>query len=190
MFMKHLRAIWKKPRENLGDGWKSLLIDLRSQPVISRVEKPARLDRARSLGYKAKKGHIVVRIKILKGKRKTPKKGRRRPRASGRFFTPGLSHQAIAEQRVSRKYPNLEVMNSYKLAEDGRSKWFDVLLLDGERPEVSKDRERKGMIGKSQKGRAFRGKTSSGKKVRGLRNKGKGTEKLRPSLGAKQGRGK
>lgn len=187
MFTKYLREIWKKPKQGLGDGWKSRLMDLRREPVISRVDKPTRLDRARALGYKAKKGHVVVRISILKGKRKTPKKGRRRPKASGRFFTPGLSHQAIAEQRVCRKYPNLEVLNSYLLAEDGSRKWYEVLLLDGKRPEVSKDKDRPTA---SQKGRAFRGRTSSGRKARGLVKKGKGTEKIRPSIRAKSRLGK
>ena len=188
MFTKKLREVWKRPKENLGDEWKSKLIEFRREPVITRVDKPTRLDRARSLGYKAKKGHIVVRISILKGKRKTPKKGRRSPRASGRFFTTGLSSRAIAEQRVSRKFPNLEVMNSYMLAEDGMRKWFEVLLLDTSRPEVKNDQERKSLA--DQRGRAFRGKTSAGKSARGLTRKGKGAEKLRPSLKARGGRGK
>jgi large subunit ribosomal protein L15e len=190
MFTKHMRDLWKRPKENLGEGWKTMLISIRKEPVICRVTKPTRPDRARSLGYKAKKGHVVVRIRVLKGKRKTPKKGRRSPRASGRFFTTGLSAKTIAEQRASRKFPNLEVMNSYLLAEDGAHKWFEVLMTDACRAEVSKDMERKFMAGKSQSGRAFRGKTSSGRKSRGLMRKGKGTEKIRPSIRAKGGRGK
>ena len=187
MFMKHIRSVWKRPRDGLGDGWKSLLMDLRKEPVISRIDKPTRIDRARSLGYKAKKGHVVIRIRISKGKRKTPKKGRRSPRASGRFFTTGLSKQVIAEQRVSRRFPNLEVLNSYDLAEDGSHKWFEVLMVDTSRKEVSKDRERHI---NGQRGRAFRGRTSAGRKVRGLRKKGKGAEKIRPSIRARGGRGK
>ncbi len=190
MFTKHIRDMWKRPKENLGQGWKDMLISIRKEPVISRIDKPTRLDRARSLGYKAKKGHVVIRVRTLKGKRKTPKKGRRSPKASGRFFTAGLSAKAIAEQRASRKFPNLEVMNSYLLAEDGAHKWFEILMTDSCRTEVSGDRERKAMAGRTQKGRAFRGKTSSGRKSRGLMKKGKGTEKLRPSLKARGGRGK
>lgn len=190
MFLKHLRALWKRPKDGLGDGWKDLLMDIRREPVISRIDKPTRIDRARSLGYKAKKGHVVVRVRVRKGMRKTPKKGRRSPKASGRFFTPGLSHQAIAEQRVARRFPNLEVLNSYKLAEDGMRKWFEVLMLDKQSPGVARDRERKWVTGKQHRSRAFRGKTSAGRKARGLTRKGRGTEKLRPSLKARNGRGK
>ena len=187
MFTKQLRQAWKRPKEGLEECWKSMLIDLRKEPVINRIDKPTRLDRARGLGYKAKKGNVVVRIRTLKGKRKTPKKGRRSPKASGRFFTTGLSHKAVAEQRVSRRFPNLEVMNSYLLAEDGKHKWYEVLMLDTKRPEIRRDQERK-LAG--QRGRAFRGKTSAGRKSRGLTRKGTGAEKIRPSIRAKQGRGK
>jgi large subunit ribosomal protein L15e len=190
MFMKTLRELWKRPEESLGKDWNRILIDLRREPVMTRVAKPTRIDRARSLGYKAKKGNVVVRVKIGKGKRKTPDRGRRRPAASGRFFTPGQSHQAIAEQRVARRYPNLEVMNSYMLAEDGKSKWYEVICLDPDSPSVSKDKERKWITEKQHKGRAYRGKTSAARKSRGLRKKGIGAEKLRPSLNARKGRGK
>ena len=190
MFGKHMREFWKRPRKGLGEGQRTLLMGLRRGPVITRVDKPTRLDRARSLGYKAKKGHAVVRVGIYKGKRKTPKKGRRSPKASGRFFSTGLSHQAIAEQRVAKRFPNLEVMNSYMLAEDGQKKWFEVILLDPRNPSVTGDSERKWIAGKQHRSRAHRGKTSAGRKARGLTKKGKGAEKLRPSLRAKQGRGK
>jgi large subunit ribosomal protein L15e len=188
--MKHLRQVWKRPKEGLGDSWKNLLIGLRKEPVMIRKEKPTRLDRARSLGYKAKKGFVIVRVRVQKGKRKTPKKGRRSPKASGRFFTTGLSLQALGEQRVARKFPNLEVLNSYKLAEDGKNKWFEVLLVDPSRPEVARDRGMKWILNGSQKNRAFRGKTSSGRKSRGLAKKGKGAEKVRPSVKARGGRSK
>ena len=188
ILMKHMRNVWKRPKEGLGDEWKSLLMGLRREPVMNRLEKPTRLDRARGLGYKAKKGYVVVRARILKGKRKTPKKGGRSPRASGRFFTTGLSLQAVAEQRVARRFPNMEVLASYHLAGDGQHKWFEVLLVDTSRPEVSGDRERKWMV--SQRGRAFRGRTPAGRKARGLTRKGRGAEKIRPSIRARGSRGK
>jgi len=185
-----MREIWKRPADSLGLRYKAMLMDMRRQSIITRVDKPTRMDRARSLGYKAKTGHVVVRIKIGKGMRKTPNKGRRSPKASGRFFSPGTPHQAIAEKRVARKYPNMEVMNSYMVAEDGMSKWYEVLLLDPHKSEVSKDPERKGIVNKSQRGRAFRGKTSIARKSRGLTKKGKGAEKIRPSIRAKGGKAK
>ena len=77
MFTQKLRSLWKRPQESLADEYKQKLIDMRAQPVMTRIDKPTRLDRARSLGYKAKKGHVVIRVRIEKGKRKTPQKGRR-----------------------------------------------------------------------------------------------------------------
>ena len=35
--------------------------------INRRVEKPTRIDRARSLGYKAKPGFVVARAKVRKG---------------------------------------------------------------------------------------------------------------------------
>jgi large subunit ribosomal protein L15e len=79
----------------------------------------------------------------------------------------------IGEERVARKFPNLEVLNSYWVWEDGRQKWYEVIMVDPmilpEHPIANQTR------------RAFRGLTSAGKKVRGLHNRGKGSEKARPS---------
>ena len=36
----------------------------RRQPVMKRLNKPTRIARARALGYKAKQGYVVARIKI------------------------------------------------------------------------------------------------------------------------------
>ena len=79
----------------------------------------------------------------------------------------------IAEERAARKFPNLEVLNSYWIWEDGRFKWFEVIMVD---PVLLPDHP---IVG--QTGRAFRGLTSAGKEVRGLHHRGLGAEKARPS---------
>ena len=129
----------------------------RKAPAVERAERPTNLARARSLGYKAKQGIIIVRVRISKGqrKRRKPDLGRK-PTKSGRFFSPGKSHQSKAEQRAARKYKSLEVLNSYFVGEDGDRLYFEVILADPVRVKV---------FGR---GRAFRGLTSSGKKARGL----------------------
>ncbi len=66
----YLRNAWKKPDEAT---LRSRMIDWRAGNSIVKVDKPLRLDRARSLGYKAKKGFVVVRIRILRGGRKRPR---------------------------------------------------------------------------------------------------------------------
>ncbi len=165
------------------------LIEWRKQPTITRIEKPTKLERARRLGYKAKQGFAVVRVKIRKGMRKRPKPSRgRKPKKAGRYFPPGKSLQRIAEERVQKKYINMEVLNSYLAGEDGKNKWFEVILIDRSHPAILNDRD----VGRIalQKKRALRGLTSAGKKGRGLRKKGKGSEKIRPSIRAGGRKGK
>ena len=65
-----IRQVWKKPKENLGDLYKERLIEWRRQDVLTRIERPTRLDRARSLGYRAKKGISITRVRVKRGGRK------------------------------------------------------------------------------------------------------------------------
>ena len=191
MINKYLSPLWKRPRESEGLALKSKLMDWRREGVIVKIDKPTRPDRARALGYKAKQGFVVVRVRVRKGLRKRPKvSGGRRPKRAGRFFSTAMSKKGIAEQKVGRKYPNMEVLNSYYVGEDGVSHWYEVILLDKAHPSVNRDRERKWVAEKQHKRRVFRALTSSGKRHRGLRRKGKGAEKLRPSLKARRGLGK
>ena len=187
---KYLAEIYKKPAQNLGEIWQQRLIEFRRDLSVVRIDRPTRLDAARSLGYKAKQGYIVVRVKVIRGGRKRPRfKGGRRSKHLRRKKIVGKSYQWIAEERAARKYPNCEVLNSYQIAVDGRYYWFEVILADKE--QVSKYKGMEWLAKGKHKGRVFRGKTSAGRKSRGLRsNKGQGAEKLRPSLRANKRRAK
>ncbi len=180
-FYKYVRKMWKKPRENLQDIWRQRLIRWRKEPVTVRLVYPTRVDRARSLGYKAKQGYLIVRQKILRGGHVKTKESfrKRRPKRRKKRVDLDKSYQNIAEERCNRKYPNCEVLNSYWVASDGKYHWFEIILVDKAHPVIKKDRNIKWITKK--KRRAARGLTSAGKKSRGLRNKGKGAEKLRPS---------
>ena len=173
----YLRETWKKPSKELV---KEKLLEFRTQPAVLRIEKPTRLDRARSLGYKAKQGVIVTRVKLSRGGRKRTqiKKGRR-SKTSRRRKIVSKNYRRIAEERASKKYKNLEVLNSYFMVKDGKHVWYEVILIDQKHPSIKKDKHLS--LIKS-KGRSYRGLTSAGKKSRGLRNKGIGAEKVRPSL--------
>lgn len=171
---KSLANMWKKPKEGLGEVYKKHIIRWRDESTVVRVEKPTRLDRAKSLGYKAKQGVAVVRVKVERGGRKTPKTaGGRRPTRAGRFFTLNKSKQQTAEERASRKYKNMEVVNSYWVGEDGSHSWYEIILADTSHPAIKKDMNLRVLSSGKQKGRANRGLTSSGKKSRGLRHRGK-----------------
>ena len=176
----YLRQAWKKPKEL--DLWRQRLIEWRKTDSIVRVDKPLRLDRARALGYKSKKGIILVRVRVKRGGRKRPrptKKGRRSKRQTIRKIL-SMNYKWVAEQRAARKYKQLEVLNSYWIAKDGRYYWYEVILVNPHAPEIKSDKHLS-WIATTPRGRAFRGLTSAGKKSRGLRRKGRGAEKVRPS---------
>ncbi len=62
----YLRKAWKKPdNETL----RNRMVEWRATDAIVKVEKPLRLDRARALGYKAKKGFVVLRVRLNRGGR-------------------------------------------------------------------------------------------------------------------------
>ena len=177
----YIAETWKRPY----DGWhgelmKQRLIEWRRQPAVVRVDKPTRLDRARKLGYKAKQGVIVVRVRVRKGglNRPRPRSGRRPKRMGVEGYTAWKSLQLIAEERAQRKYRNLVVLGSYYVGEDGMYKWYEVIMVDPNHPAIKSDPQLKWAAeSASAKGRPFRGLTSAGKRMRGLlRSRGlKGT---------------
>ncbi|MEM2144433.1 MAG: 50S ribosomal protein L15e [Candidatus Jordarchaeaceae archaeon] len=182
---RYIAETWKESDSSeMRSMWRERLKEWRRQPVVTRIERPTRLDRARSLGYKAKQGYIVVRTRVRRGAmRRTRPKAGRKPRKMGfTRLTPIKNLQLIAEERVARKFPNLEVLNSYYVAEDGLQKWFEVILVDPNHPAIKNDPNINWICNKSNRRRVFRGLTSSGKKIRGLRHKGVGAEKVRPSV--------
>ncbi len=184
MAYRYIAEAWKKPDDTfVGEIMRQRLVEWRKQPAIVRIEKPTRLDRARKLGYKAKQGFVVVRVRVRRGgfRKKRPSSGRRPKRMGVNKYKLAKSLRLIAEERAARKFPNLEVLNSYWVGEDGRYKWFEVILVDPNHPVIKADKDINWICERQHKGRVFRGLTSAGKKVRGLRNKGRGAEKVRPS---------
>jgi len=164
----YLRQAWKKPPVN---ELRKRIIDWRKSNAIVRVEKPLRLDRARALGYKAKQGFVIARVRLLRGgrKRSRPRAGRQSGKQTIRK-TLVMNYKAVAEQRTARKFRNLEVLNSYWIGQDGEYYFFEVILVDPCHPQIKNDPGIKWIC--SQRGRAFRGLTSAGKKSRGLHKKG------------------
>ena len=176
MAYKYIAKAWKKPRESFVKElmWQRA-IEWRKQNAIVRIERPTRLDRARNLGYKAKQGFVMARVRVRRsGFRKTrPTGGRRQKRLGVTKIKLAKNQRMVAEERAARRFPNLEVLNSYWVWEDGRFKWFEVIMVDTvllpDHPIANQTR------------RVFRGLTSAGKEVRGLHHRGLGAEKARPS---------
>ena len=191
---KHISGAWKQPKENIPSRYRrDRMAGWRRDPVFSRIDKPTRIDAARRVGYKAKQGIVMVRTRVRRGGlRKGKIHMKRKPSKAGvKKITMAKSIQRIAEERTAMRYPNLEVLNSYWVGEDGKNKFYEVIMVDPSHPAIKSDKDL-GWIssGTSHRGRAFRGKTGAGKRGRGLLNKGKGAEKLRPSLKANKNRGK
>jgi len=183
----YLRQAWKKPDKKT---LRERMIEWRKSGVFTKVENPLRLDRARGLGYKNKKGFVIIRIRLKRGghKRPRPNKGRRSKRLHTRKNLK-MNYKWIAEQRVARKYKNLEVLNSYEIGKDGMHYFYEVICVDPTKPEIQNDKTIN-WIGKgTNKKRPMRGLTSAATKSRGLRNKNP-MNKSRPSVRAGKRRGK
>ncbi len=186
---KYVRMLWKSPKKNLKEIWSKRLIEWRKEPVTIRIERPTRIDAARSLGYKAKQGYVVVRQRLIRGGRQRPdiKKGRR-PKHSTQRKVLSKNYQQIAEERVNKKYKNCEVLNSYYVGKDGKHVWYEVILVDKLHPSIKADKRINWISEKKHTGRVFRGLTSAGRRSRGLLNKGKGAEKVRTKPNQKKRR--
>jgi len=184
MAYKYIAKSWKKPEASFVKElmWQRAM-EWRKQPTVHRIEKPTRLDRARKLGYKAKQGFVVIRVRVRRGGlRKTrPRAGRRPKRMGVTKYKPAKSMRLIAEERAARKFPNLGVLNSYWVWDDGRFKWFEVIMVNPNHPVIKSDKDINWICEEVHRGRVFRGLTSAGKEVRGLHHKGRGAEKVRPS---------
>jgi len=154
---------WKRPAGLL----RQKTLRWRAEDVITRIGRPTRLDRARALGWKAKQGFVLARIRMSKGgrMRPRPRKGRG-PSKAGRKFTPEMSKQVIAERRVARAFPNLEILNSYMAGEDGSYKYYEIILIDPKHASILADPKIAWVV--RQRKRAFRGLTSAAKKSRGV----------------------
>ena len=184
MAYKYIAEEWSQPEKSFVEElMRQRLVQWRKQPTVLRIEHPTRLDRARKLGYKAKQGFVMARTKVRRGgsRKQRPRSGRRPKRMGVKKFKPGKSIRLIAEERTARKFPNMEVLNSYWVGEDGRHKWFEVILVDKNHPVIKSDKDINWITEKQHNRRVFRSLTSAGKKVRSLRRKGIGAEKFRPS---------
>jgi large subunit ribosomal protein L15e len=189
---KYIQDTFRKEYAAKSPEYKARLIAIRKEPVITKLDKPTNIPRARELGYKAKQGFVVARVRVTRGSglHRHPVKGRRPKRMGTNKLTRKKSKQVLAEEKAQRKYTNLEVLNSYWICEDGQHKWFEVLLVDPKHPSIANDGDVSWITSKKHTKRANRGKTSSQRKGRGLNKKGTGTEKTRPGRRARGRKGR
>mmetsp|Transcript_4985 Transcript_4985/g.12461 ORF Transcript_4985/g.12461 Transcript_4985/m.12461 type:complete len:205 (-) Transcript_4985:65-679(-) len=159
--------------------------EYRQLPAIHRCSRPSRPDKARRLGYKAKQGILIYRVRVKRGDRK------KRVAKGIVYGKPG--HQginkwkstrnlrSIAEERIGRKCGGLRVLNSYWVTADASYKWFEVIMVDPFHKCVRDDPRLNWICKNVMKHRELRGLTAAGRRARGLRVKGKRAGKIRPS---------
>jgi len=164
-FYGKVRELWKSPRKNLGSLWNERLISWRNEASVNKIERPTRIDRARGLGYKAKQGISVARVRVKSGGKMGKRlKGGRKTRNYGRRKNLSINYKSIAEQRAAKKYKNLAVLNSYYVGHDGKHYWFEVIMVDPSHPVIISDKNLNWITSRKNTKRVFNGKTSSFKK--------------------------
>merc|ERR1711920_815825 len=150
--------------------------EFRQMPAIHRVPKSTRPDKARRLGYKAKQGMMIYRVRIKRGGRKRKvAKGicYGKPSTSGvRKIKATRNLKSVAEERVGRKMGSLRVLNSYWVTQDAVHKWYEVIMIDPYHKVIRDDPRINWICKPVMKHREMRGLTAAGKKSRGLLKRG------------------
>ena len=131
--------LWKENAPELRDR----VVSWRKQNAVTRIEKPSRILRARRLGYKAKQGIIVVRMRVGTGgmRKKRPTGGRRPKHLGVTRIKAAVNMKQVAERRVLERYPNMSLLGSYFIYKDGMHYWYEVILADRSHPRIIKDKE-------------------------------------------------
>lgn len=183
---KYLEELWKKKQSDVMRFLSRVRTwELRQLPALHRASRPARPDKARRLGYKAKQGFVVYRVRVKRGSRKRRvAKGicYGKPSTSGvTAMKMARNLRSVAEERAGRKLGALRVLNSYWVAQDAMNKWYEVVLVDPMHKTIRNDPRINWICNPTMKHREMRGCTAAGKKARGLTRKGKAALKIRPS---------
>ena len=135
--------VWLKMWKDNSAELREKAVIWRKQNAVTRVDKPSRITRARRLGYKAKQGITVVRMRVgTGGMRKQRPRGGRRPKHLGvTRIKAAVSMKQVAERRVLERHPNMKLLGSYFLYKDGMHYWFEIILADPSHPSIAKDKE-------------------------------------------------
>ncbi|GAB0495247.1 hypothetical protein MMPV_006546 [Pyropia vietnamensis] len=184
---KYLEELWRKKQS---DVLRFLLRvrawELRHLPAIHRATRPSRPDKARRLGYKAKQGYVIYRVRVRRGGRKRPvSKGIQYGKPKNQGITQlkfRRNKRSVAEERAGRRCGNLRVLNSYWINHDSVYKYYEVILVDPSHKAIRRDPRINWITRPVMKHRERRGLTAAGRRGRGLMRKGHGVSKMRPSI--------
>ena len=183
---KYLAELWKKKQS---DVLRFLLRvrawEYRQLPVVHRLRRPSRPDKARRLGYKAKQGYVIVRVAVRRG-------GRKRPNGKGIVYGKPKHHginqlkfgrnlRSVAEERAGARFTNTRVLNSYWVNQDATYKYFEIIMVDFSHKVIRQDPRIQWIVNPVHKRREKRGLTSAGRQARGLRQRGHKANKIQGS---------
>lgn len=146
---RQISKTWQDIFHEKGGDMRARAVELRKQPAMLRVDRPWRLDRARAIGYKAKEGVVVVRMRVSRGgmRKQRPTSGRRPKHMGVLKIKSNVPGQSVAERRVLEKYPNLKLLGSYLIWKDGRFAWFECIMVDPQAPTTKNDYDYKRRFG-------------------------------------------
>jgi len=181
-----LEELWKKKQsEVLRFLLRIRCWELRQLAAVHRATRPTRPDKARRLGYKAKQGYVIYRVRVRRG-------GRKRPNPKGIVYgkpaNQGINQlkwarslRSKAEERVGRRCGNLRVLNSYWVNQDATFKYYEVILVDPSHSAIRRDPRINWIANPVHKHRELRGLTSTARKGRGMQGKGPKHARVRSS---------
>jgi len=182
---KYMEELWKKKQTDVMRFLNRVRTwELRQLPAIHRASRTTRPDKARRLGYKAKQGFSIFRVRIKRGSRKRKvAKGicYGKPSTSGVRIKATRNLKSVAEERLGRKMGSLRILNSYWITQDATNKWFEVITVDPMHKTIRNDARMNWICNAAHKHREMRGVTQAGRHSRGLNRKGKAGLKVRPS---------
>merc|ERR1712136_567936 len=141
---KYVNELWRKKQTDvMGFLLRVRTWQYRQLSRVHRASQPTRIEKARRLGYRAKQGFVVYRVRVRRGSRK-------KPVAKGCTYGKPTHHginqmkfqrslQSIAEERVGRKIGSLRVLNSYWVGEDSTYKYYEVIMVDPAHTAIRRD---------------------------------------------------
>ncbi len=126
---KYIKASFEKSYKTRSEEYRKRLQAWKKQSPVVRIENPTNPGRARELGYKATKDYIVIRVRTKRGRVKRPRPDLGRKPAKNRLReNPGKPWSWTAEKKAQRFHPNMRVVNSYWIGEDGVAQYFEIIM--------------------------------------------------------------
>ena len=128
---KYIQKSFEKSLKERTRGYRDRISSWMDENTVARAERPTNPLRARSLGYKAKKGYAIARVRIAKGKRsrRRPDVGRK-PGRNVKRVNPGKELKFYAIEKASRRFSNMTPINAYLAGENGQYKFFEIILKE------------------------------------------------------------